>query len=331
MRQFILRRLMILLPMLFILSVVSFFLIQLPPGDFLSSYVEQMKISGIQLEEVEIQQLTEDYGLDKPMHVQYVRWIGNIVTRGHFGQSFEYNRPVSDILKERLPLTMAIALLTMVFVWVTAIPIGVYSATHHYSMLDYASMFLGYVGLSVPNFLLALVLMWFLYAKTGFAITGLFSQEFILAPWSVAKVIDMIKHVWLPLIVIGTSGTAGIIRILRGTLLEELKKQYVVTARSKGVKEGKLLWKYPMRVAMSPLISTIGWLLPALISGEFLVAIVMNLQTVGPTLLRATMAQDMYLAGSILLLTSTLTIIGTFLSDLLLVWIDPRIRYEKRT
>jgi peptide/nickel transport system permease protein len=224
-------------------------------------------------------------------------------------------------------MTVIISLLTTIFAWVIAIPIGIYSAIRQYSLFDYIFTFLGYIGLSMPGFLLALILMWFLFVKFGFSMTGLFSPQFATASWSFAKFIDLLKHVWFPVILIGMSGTAGLIRTMRGNLLDELRKQYVITARAKGLPEGKLIFKYPVRIAINPLISTIGWMLPGIISGETLVSIVLNIQTVGPVLLRAVMSQDMYLAGSITLILSILTVVGMLISDILLAWADPRIRY----
>jgi peptide/nickel transport system permease protein len=266
------------------------------------------------------------YDLDQPLTVRYTSWMKGIILRGDFGRSFAYNRPVNDILAERLPLSASISLMTLLFVWLVAVPIGFYSAKNQYSFLDYFFNIIGFIGLAVPEFLIALLLVWVIFSTTGIAITGLFSKEYETAAWSLGKFVDMLKHVWLPLIIIGLNGTASLIRILRGNLLDELNKQYVVTARAKGLNEVNNLLKYPVRVAINPAISTIGWTLPAIISGEVLVSIVLNLETMGPILLGAVRAQDMYLAGSILLILTTLTVIGTFLSDMLLAIVDPRIR-----
>lgn len=287
-------------------------------------------MSGARIDEEEIARLTQRYGLNKPLHIQYFSWMKEFILHGRLGRSFQFERPVSEILRERVPLSMMISILSMILVWVIAIPIAIYSATHQYSLTDYIFTFIGFIGLALPNFLLALVLMWVVYDTTGHAITGLFSDKFIDAPWSSAKIGSMLKNIWLPLLVIGTAGTAGLIRVMRGTLLDELNKQYVVTARAKGKSELGLLFKYPVRVALNPVISTIGWMLPALVSGEILVAIVLNLPTVGPVLMRALRTQDMYLAGSIVMIMSSLTVIGTFLSDIMLAWLDPRIRYEEQ-
>ncbi|MGQ9632398.1 MAG: ABC transporter permease [bacterium] len=328
--SFIVRRLFIMIPLMFLISVITFVIIQLPPGDYLTTYISYLRGSGVELNEAEVQNLVRQYGLDKPFYVQYFKWMRNIILEGKLGWSFQWNKPVNEVLKERLPATVAISLASLLVVWIVAIPIAIVSATHQYSLFDYFFSFLGFIGLATPSFLLALVLMWVVYDKTGLAITGLFSREFANAPWSWARLRDLLSNVWLPVLIIGTAGTAGLIRVLRATLLDELGKQYVITARAKGVAETRLLFKYPIRIALNPVFSTIGWLLPSLFSGAVIVGIVLNLQTVGPVLLRATLAQDMYLAGSIVLILSVLTVIGTFISDLLLAWLDPRIRYEEK-
>ena len=324
---FIGRRLLQIIPLLVALSFLIFMIIQLPPGDYVTMYVENLKLSGTEVSQAEIQRMTNLYNLDKPLWQQYWIWIRNIVTRLDFGRSIQWDRPVSEVIGERLAMTMAVSLLTLIFTWGISIPIGIFSATHQYSLFDYIFTFVGFIGISVPGFLIALVIVYSVFARTGVAITGLFSQQVVDAPWSWAKVLDMLKHVWLPMVVIGLSGTAGLIRTTRGQMLDELQKQYVITARAKGVPEGRLLFKYPVRLAINPMISTIGWLLPGIISGEALVSVVLNMPTVGPLMLKALLAQDMYLAGSFLLVTSTLTVIGTLLSDILLAWLDPRIRF----
>lgn len=258
----------------------------------------------------------------------------NLILHGDMGRSFgSYggtlsNKPVADIIKERLPATMVISIISTIVVWAIAIPIGIYSATHQYSLADYVATFIGFIGLAIPNFLFAIVIMWVVFSQTGHAVTGLFSVEYLDKPWSIGKVLDMLKNIWVPVLVLATAGTAGLIRVMRANLLDELDKQYVITARAKGLRERRLLWKYPVRVAFNPIFSTIGWLLPAIVGGEALVAIVLNLRTIGPVLLNAVLRQDMYLAGSILLVLSTLTLIGTLISDLALLWLDPRIRYD---
>jgi len=328
MLSYIIRRVVVLIPLLFIISIISYVIIELPPGDILTMRIMQLRKAGTRVGEAEIARLTQQYGLDKPEYIRYFKWIWNIVRYGNFGRSFEWNKPVSEVIGERIALTMVITISTMIFTWMMAIPIGIYSAVHQYSPGDYAFTFFGFIGLAIPNFLLALVLMWISFTYLGIPITGLFSPEYADAAWSLAKIWDMSKRLWVPVIVIGTAGTAGLIRVMRGCLLDELGKQYVITARAKGVSEGKLLFKYPVRMAVNPLISTIGWLLPSIISGEAITAIVLNLPTTGPVLLRALLYQDMYLAGSFILILSSLTVIGTLISDISLAWLDPRIRYK---
>lgn len=327
MLEYFIRRFVLLIPVLFTVSIVSFLIMKLPPGDYLTTYIAQLRTSGIELSEDQAEALKRQYGLDQPTYVQYYRWIRGIVLEGDFGRSFAWNKPVKDILVERIPMTAAISLATTLFVFVVAIPIGIYSATHQYSALDYVVTFLGFFGLSVPGFLLALVLMWVIYSSFGVNVSGLFSPDLVDAPWNLAKVLDLLKHIWFPMIIIGMSGTAGIIRVLRGNLLDEVEKQYVVTARAKGLREWQVLLRYPVRIAVNPIMSTIGWILPSVVSGEVLVSIVLNLQTTGPVLLRAVQSQDMYLASSIVLILSSLTMVGTFISDVLLAWLDPRIRF----
>ncbi len=321
------RRILQIIPLLIALSVIIFIIIQLPPGDYVSMYIMRLKLSGTDVSMAEIQRMTNMYHLDKPLYDQYFIWIRNIVLHWDFGRSIQWDRPVAEVIGERLAMTMAVSLLTLIFTWAVSIPIGIYSATHQYSVFDYVFTFIGFIGISVPGFLIALVIIYTVFQRTGVALTGLFSQPYVDAPWTWAKVLDGLKHVWLPLIVIGLSGTASMIRTIRGLMLDELQKQYVITARAKGVAETTLLFKYPVRLATTPIISTIGWLLPSIISGEALVSVVLNLPTTGPILLKALMAQDMYLAGSFLLVTSALTVIGTLLSDILLAWVDPRIRF----
>jgi len=325
---YILRRLLLFIPLLIILSIVAFVIIQLPPGDFLTVYVDQLRrVGGVATEE-EIARLVQQYGLDKPLYVQYFTWIKNILLHGDFGRSFQWNEPVNELISERLKLSVVISFSTVIFSWIIAVPIGIYSATHQYSTFDYIFTFLGFIGLSIPGFLLALVLIWLAFSFFGISVSGLFSSAFADAPWSWAKVVDLLKHIWLPIIIIGLGGTAGLIRTMRANLLDELRKQYVITARAKGVPERTLLFKYPVRIAINPMISTIGWTLPAIFSGETLVAIVLNLPTMGPLFVQALLAQDMYLAGSFVLIISFLTLTGTLISDLLLAWADPRIRYR---
>lgn len=328
MTAFILRRFLYMLVTLWIVSLVSFVLIQLPSGDYITDYVARLQLTGRQIDQAEIDALTRQYGLDRPMYQQYVLWVVKML-RGDFGMSFTFNRQVSFLLAERLPLTIVISLLSLIFVYLVAIPIGIYSATHQYSLGDYTATILGFVGLATPNFLLALALMIIFFRFFGVSIGGLFSADYVDQAWSLAKFWDMLKHLPVPIIVIGTAGTASLIRVFRGSLLDELAKQYVITARAKGVKETRLLFKYPVRVAVNPLISTVGWLLPGLVSGETIVAIVLGLPTIGPLIFTALLRQDMFLAGSTIMILTFLTVIGTLISDILLAVVDPRIRFER--
>lgn len=329
MLNYIVRRVIYMIVVLLVLSVVSFIIIQLPPGDFLTAFIENMRAQGTVVSEEQILSLKNYYGLDQPVYLQYLKWLGNLL-QGDLGQSFQWNQPVTELIKERLTLTVTISLISLVLTYLIAIPIGIYSATHQYSVGDYAFTVFGFMGLATPNFLLALILMFLLYKYAGWSVGGLFSPEYVVAPWSLAKVVDLLKHLPIPLVVIGTAGTAWTIRVMRGCLLDELKKQYVITARSKGLTERSLLMKYPIRIAINPVISTIGGLLPTIISGATLTSIVISLPTIGPLLLRALRAQDMFLAGSMLMLLSALGIIGNLISDMLLVAIDPRIRFESQ-
>lgn len=325
--QYLARRLGYMLFTVWVISVISFAVIQLPPGDYVTSIVSQMLSQGASEVSPELEaQLREQYGLNQPVYVQYFKWIGNIITRGNFGYSFTYKRDASEIIIERLPMTFAISLFSVVFIWAAALPIGIYSAVKKYTIGDYIFTFIGFIGLAVPNFLLALVLMYISYRHFGRAQIGLFSPEFADAPWSIPKLMNMLSNMIIPVIIIGMAGTAGLIRTMRANLLDELNKPYVETARAKGLRESRLLWKYPVRHALNPFVSTIGWVLPGLIAGEVIVSIVLNLPTSGPVLLSALVSQDMYVAAGFLLVLSSLTVIGTFVSDLLLAWLDPRIR-----
>jgi peptide/nickel transport system permease protein len=325
MLQYIARRILMMIPTLFLISIVSFIIIQLPPGDFLTSYVTQLSSMGDNVDESAIQALKERYGLGQPLYVQYFRWMSNML-HGDFGHSMEWNKPVLGLLTERLPLTFVLAVSTMLFTWAIAFPIGIYSAVKQYSIGDYIATFLGFIGLAIPDFLLALILMWVFFAYFNQSVGGLFSPDFQEAPWSPAKVWDLGKHLIVPMVILGLGGTASLIRVMRANLLDELHKPYVVTARAKGLSESKLLLKYPVRAALNPFISTAGWYLPALVSGATIVAVVLSLPLTGPLLLRALMSQDMYLAGSFIFVLSALTVIGTLISDILLAWLDPRIR-----
>jgi peptide/nickel transport system permease protein len=326
MLAYILRRAMLMIPTLFVISIISFVVIQLPPGDYLSSYVATLRAQGDAVDENELAVMEQRYGLGQPIYVQYYKWISGIILRGDWGQSMEWQMPVKDLIWERMALTMVLSGISLLVSWFVAIPVGVYSATHQYSIPDYVMSIFSFVGAGTPGFMLALVVMYLAWSKLGMSVGGLFSDEFISAPWSWAKVVDMLKHLWIPVLIIALNGTAGGIRTTRANLLDELNKPYVETARAKGLKEGRMVWKYPVRVALNPFFSTVGWQLAGLISGQTLLAVVLGLQTTGPLLLRALTSQDMYLAGSFVLLLSTLTVIGTLVSDIVLAWVDPRIR-----
>jgi len=326
--SYVLRRILYMIPTLFFISLVSFYIIQLPPGDYLSSMASAMPAQGESVNQAQLEALKARYGFDQPIYVQYWKWITGILTRGDFGQSFEWNQPVSSLIWARLGITMGLSLLSTLFIWAVAFPIGICSATNKYSVGDYVATFIGFIGLATPNFLIALILMYIGFKYFGQSPGGLFSPEYIGAPWSLAKLGDLINHLWVPVIVIGSAGTAGLIRILRANLLDELNRPYVTTARAKGVPEGRLLRKYPLRLALNPFVSGIGGLLPGLISGEAIIGIVLNLPTTGQLLLGALQAQDMYLAGSFILMVSVLAVIGVLISDLCLAWLDPRIQYR---
>lgn len=327
MLNYLLRRTMYMMFTIWVVSMIAFAVIQLPPGDYVTTMVSQLLGSGAREIPPEFEaQLRAQYGLDQPMYIQYLKWMRNILTRGEFGYSFIYKRDASDLILERLPLTFVLSFSTFLFVWIVSLPIGIFSAVRKYSIGDYVATFVGFIGLATPDFLLALIFLFLSYKYFGQAMVGLFSQQFMDAPWSWARFVDMLKHLWIPVIIIGTAGTAGLIRTMRANLLDELNKPYVETARSKGVSETRLLLKYPVRHAMNPFVATIGWALPGLISGEALVSIVLNLPTSGPVLLNALITQDMYVAAGFILMLCTLTVIGTFVSDMLLAVLDPRIR-----
>jgi peptide/nickel transport system permease protein len=326
--QFIIRRILLMIPTLFAVSLVSFIIIQLPPGDFLTSYMANRAGSGETVEQEVIAAMNQRFGLDRPIYVQYFMWITNIITKGDFGQSFAWNSPVDQLLWSRMGLTVILSVATLLFTWVVAFPIGIYSAVRQYSIGDYIASFFGFLGLAVPDFLLALVLMYIAFKYLNQSVGGLFSPEYVNAEWSTAKVLDLLSHLWIPMLILGLSGTASLIRVMRANLLDELRKPYVRTARAKGLPEWKVILKYPVRVALNPFVSTAGWLLPGLVSGSIIVAVVLSLPTSGPLLLSALQSQDMYLAGAFILLLSMLTMFGTLLSDIVLAWLDPRIRYE---
>ena len=325
---FIAKRFLWMIPSLFAVSFLAFVLIQLPPGDYVTTYIATLAASNEIVDQNTAAQLRERFGLDDPMLIQYFKWIWGILSRGDFGISFEWQQPVSDLIWERMALTLVLALSTLIATWAIALPIGVFSAVKKYSIGDYLFTAFAFFGLSVPSFLLALVLMYVAAVEFGQDVGGLFSPAYETAPWSFAKMLDLLTHLWLPVIILAVSSTASLIRVMRANMLDELPKPYVTTARAKGLSEFRLLMKYPLMIALNPFISTIAWLLPNLISGSVVVAIVLNLPTAAPLLLQALMAQDMYLAGAFVLLICALTLIGSLISDILLALVDPRIRLE---
>jgi peptide/nickel transport system permease protein len=328
MLSYIIRRILFMIPTLFLISVVSFIALQLPPGDYLTDYAAQLSSMGESADQEAINSLRERYGLGQPVYVQYGKWVYGIITRGDWGQSMEWQKPVSQLIWDRLGLTVALAVFSLLISWLIAIPVGVYTATHQYSFLDYLMTTFSFLGVGVPAFLWALIIMYFAQAVLGLNVGGLFSEKFLTAPWSWAKFVDMLQHLWIPALIIALVHTAGELRTTRANLLDELNKPYVELARAKGLTEGRLIWKYPVRVALNPFFSTVGWSLAARISDITLMSVVLSLETTGPMQLRALVSQDMYLAGSILVLLSVLVVVGTLVSDILLAWADPRIRLE---
>ncbi len=328
MLQFIMRRLVMMIPTLFAISVVTFTIIQLPPGDFFTTYISNMAAMGETVDQSVVESIKAQYGFGEPIYVQYGKWMWNILSKGDFGRSFQKGKPVTDLIGERMALTIAISLFGLVITWAIAFPIGIFSAVRQYSILDYIFTFLGFIGLAVPSFLVALILMYVAFKFLGQSVGGLFSPAFSDAPWSLEKIQDLLNHLWIPVILIALEGTAGLIRTMRANLLDELHKPYYTTAKAKGLSEFQALMEYPVRVALNPFISSVGFILPGLVSGATIISVVLNLPTTGPMQLEALLNQDMYLAGSFVLLLSTLTVFGTLISDILLAWIDPRIRYQ---
>ncbi|WP_020577013.1 ABC transporter permease [Actinopolymorpha alba] len=323
---YLLRRVLAMVPTVFLVSLVSFTIIQLPPGDFLDTVVANLSQQGQTIEPAQLAALRQRYALDQPMVVQYTTWITNIVTRGDFGQSMLYGKPVSELIGERLPLTLGLGVSVWLFGWAIALPAGIYSAVRKYSLGDYVLTSMAFVGIAVPGFLLALTVAFIQFRYFDKAVGGMFSPEYADAAWNLGKLLDFLDHLWLPVLVLSLGGIGGTIRVLRANLLDELRKPYVVTARSRGLSERRLLVAYPVRVALNPFIATVGWLIPALFDGEVLVSTVLGLETTGPLLLRSLESQDMYLAGSIIFIACVLTVIGTLISDILLVLVDPRVR-----
>jgi peptide/nickel transport system permease protein len=327
MLAFIVRRFLLAFLTMWVISILSFVIIQLPPGDFVTTYIAMLSASGSSVSAGEADALRELYGLNSPFYVQYAKWMVRILA-GDFGVSMEWNRPVTEVIGDRLWLTMLISFAALMLTWGLALPIGIYSAVRQYSIGDYFFTLIGFIGLAVPNFLLALVIMYLAFRFLGANVGGLFSTEFEMAPWSWAKAWDLIKHLPLPAAILALAGTAQLIRIMRANLLDELRRPYVVTARAKGLTESRVILKYPVRAALNPFASTIAYLFPYLVSGSVIISIVLSLPTVGPLLVRSLISQDMFLAGTIVLLLGVLTVIGTFISDLLLMWIDPRLRHQ---
>jgi peptide/nickel transport system permease protein len=324
---YIVRRVLWTIPFLFGVSLVAFALIQAPPGDYLTTFAATLAASGDMVDQERLDALRIRYGLDQPFLVQYWKWITGVL-QGDFGISFEWQQPVSQLIWERMGLSVTLALSTLLFTWAVAFPIGIFSAVRKYSLGDYVITAIGFIGLATPSFLIALVFMYIGVVHLGADVSGLFSDEYETAPWSWGKVVDLLKHIWIPVVILGTSHSASLIRIMRANLLDELHRPYVTTARAKGVPEFRLLLKYPVRLALNPFISTIGWAFPQLISGAVITAFVLSLPTAGPLLLQALLAQDMYLAGAFILLLCCLTVIGMLVSDILLALIDPRVRYR---
>jgi peptide/nickel transport system permease protein len=324
---FVTRRLLLGLVTIWLISVASFAIIQLPPGDFVDAYIAQLSASGSSVSADEAAALRKLYGLGQPFYVQYGKWLGRIVV-GDFGESMEWRRPVTEVIGDRIWLTLLLSFAALMITWGLALPIGIYSAVRQYSLGDYIFTLIGFIGIAVPNFLLALIIMYFAFKYFGASVGGLFSSEYALAGWSWGKVWDLAKHVPLPAIILALGGTAQLIRIMRANLLDELRKPYVVTARAKGMSERRVIIKYPVRAALNPFASNIAYLFPYLVSGSIIVSIVLGLPTVGPLLVKALVAQDMFLAGTIVLLLGVMTVIGTFISDLVLMWVDPRLRHQ---
>ncbi len=327
MTQHIVKRLLLLPVLLFIFSVFSFIIIQAPPGDFVTSYIAELASSGSSMDQAQIDALRSQYGLDQPLTGQYLKWIGRIL-RGDLGVSLDWQKPIGELIGERLALTLMLGLLTFFLSWALAVPIGIISAVKKYTLVDYFFTIFNYIGIATPTFMVALIAMWLAFSWFGISVTGLFSSEYVDAPWSLARFGDLMTHMWLPVLILTLSGTARLARIMRANLLDELNKPYVEMARAKGMSEWHLIIKYPVRLALNPLVSTIGWYLPLIFSGSLVVATVLNLPTIGPMLLRSLTNQDMFLAGAIVLIYCLLAIIGTLISDILLAWLDPRIRME---
>lgn len=323
--RYLIQRLLVMIPTLIVISIAIFAIIQAPPGDFLETYIAELQSQGEAVDPEKIEALRKEYGLDQPVYIQYAKWVGGLV-QGNLGYSFEYSLPVNEVVGDRLALTVVVSLASILFVWIVSFPIAIYSAVRQYSLGDYFFTFLGYIGLATPSFLIALILLYLSKVYFGTSIGGLMDPQYLGQPWSWDKFRSILAHLWVPVLVIGLPGTAGMIRRLRANLLDELNKQYVTTGRAKGLPPGRLLVKYPLRISLNPFIADIGSLLPELISGSVIVSVVMSLPLTGPMLLSALRSQDMYLAGSFLMFMAFLTVLGVFISDILLALLDPRIR-----
>jgi peptide/nickel transport system permease protein len=330
MLQYTLKRILLVIPVVIFISVIVFYIIQLPPGDYVSNYAAEMSVAGEVMTPDDMEVMRTDLGLNRPVYEQYFIWMKDIVTHGDFGFSFNYNKPVTAVIKQYMGLTLIVSLVTMVFQYAVAIPVGIYTAVKQYSAGDYFFSGISFIGMATPNFLLAIILMYLSYTWFGDPLLGLFSSEYVNAAWSIGKALDLMKHMVIPVIVIGLAGTADLIRVMRGQMLDELNKPNVVTARSKGLSEGKILFKYPTRAALNPIVSTFGWSLTSIFTGSTITAIVLNLPIQGPVMYNALLGQDMYLAGTWLLFMALLTVLGTLISDILLAWLDPKIRTEFR-
>ncbi|ANS73508.1 ABC transporter permease [Paenibacillus yonginensis] len=327
---YITRRLLTMIPVVLLISIIVFFIIQLPPGDFISTYAAKMTTSGEIMDDAALLKLREAYGLDQSWYMQYFKWIWGMVTQGDFGYSLNYNRPVASIISQYMGFTVIVSVISMLFTYALSIPIGIYSAVRQYSIGDYIFTAIGFIGMATPNFLLAIILMYFSYVYVGDPMLGLFSPEFAEQAWSYEKFKDFLKHMIIPVIVIGTGSTCDLIRVMRAQMLDEMDKPYMLTARAKGLSEARIIFKYPVRAAINPIVSTIGWSLTSIFTGATITAIVLNLPVQGPVMYQALLSQDMYLAGTWLLFMAACIVLGTLISDILLVWLDPRIRMQRK-
>jgi peptide/nickel transport system permease protein len=327
MLAYIIQRVIRMLPQLILISILAFIIIQLPPGDIVTYQIRRLQASGVEVSEQQAQALMRQYGMDRPMYQRYLLWISNIVTRFEFGYSYTFEKPVAQVIMERMGYTFVIALAAAIFTWVVAIPIGIFAAVRQYSVADYIITFFTFVGLAVPAFFLAMIIMYIALSRFGIRVGGLFSPEYMVQPWSWGKFLNLLSNMWLPIILLGTGGVAGTIRTMRAMMLDELRKQYVTVARAKGLSELQVIMRYPVRLAINPIISGLMWLLPWLFSGGIILEIVLNLPTAGPALYSSLRQQDMYMAGAYILITGALTAISALFSDVMLAVSDPRIRF----